>query len=86
MFTSNQHVLSGSLRAGQFTVLDSIYATMHSGDQRLLFTANRGMNHITIYDYPTNTMRLRDKMPDLHEYVPSSPGGPAAPGPAAATW
>ena len=37
----------------------------------LLFTANRGLNHITIYDYPANTIRLRVKMPDLHEYVPS---------------
>jgi hypothetical protein len=70
VFTSNQHFL-GALRASRFTVLDSIYATMLSVDQSLLFTANRGLNHITIYDYPSNTMRLRVKMPDLHEYVPS---------------
>jgi hypothetical protein len=62
-----------ALRASRFTVLDSIYATMLSGDQSLLFTANRGMNHITIYDYPSNGVRLRVKMPDLHEYVPSLP-------------
>jgi hypothetical protein len=72
MFTSSHHFLS-ALRASRFTVLDSIYATMLSGDQSLLFTANRGMNHITIYDYPSNAVRLRVKMPDLHEYVPSLP-------------
>jgi hypothetical protein len=70
MFTSSHHFL-GALRASRFTVLDSIYATMLSSDQSLLFTANRGLNHVTIYDYPSNTMRLRVKMPDLHEYVPS---------------
>jgi hypothetical protein len=70
MFTSSHHFLS-ALRASRFTVLDSIYATMLSRDQSLLFTANRGMNHITIYDYPSNARRLRVELPDLHEYVPS---------------
>jgi hypothetical protein len=36
-----------------------------------LFTANRGLNHITIYDYPSNRIRLRVPMPDIQEFVPS---------------
>ena len=51
--------------------MDSIYACQLSKDQSLLFTANRGLNHITVYDYPAATVRLRVKMPDLHEYLPS---------------
>jgi hypothetical protein len=46
-----------------------VYACQISPDQSLLFTANRGLNHITIYDYPLNRMRLRVEMPELHEFV-----------------
>ncbi|MBV7335261.1 hypothetical protein KFU94_44880 [Chloroflexi bacterium TSY] len=69
-FTNSRHFF-GALRVSRFSLLDSIYACQLSKDQSLLFTANRGLNHITIYDYPSNCLRLRVKMPDLHEYEPS---------------
>ena len=53
----------------RFTLLDSVYACQLSQDQSLLFTANRGLNHITVYDYPSNELRTRVKMPDLQNYV-----------------
>lgn len=65
---SNQHFL-GALRVSRGTLLDSVYACQLSADQSLLFTANRGLNTITVYDYPANTVRLRVQMPDLREYV-----------------
>jgi hypothetical protein len=69
-FTNTRHFM-GALRVSRFTLLDSIYACQISRDQRFLFTANRGLNHITVYDYPSAAIRLRVKMPELHEYVPS---------------
>ena len=72
LFTSTRHIM-GSLRVSRFSLLDSIYACQLSKDQRLLFTANRGLNHITVYNYPSNEIRLRVPMPELHEYVPSLP-------------
>ena len=68
LFTSAQHIL-GALRVSRFTLMDSIHACQLSADQSLLFTANRGLNHITIYDYPSLNQRLRVPMPDLHAYV-----------------
>jgi hypothetical protein len=68
-FTSNKHIL-GALRISRFTFIDSIHACQLSDDQSLLFTANRGMNHITIYNYPDLSLRLRVNMPDIQEYVP----------------
>jgi hypothetical protein len=70
VFTNSRHIL-GALRVSRFTLLDSIYACQLSHDQTLLFTANRGLNHITVYHYPEATVRLRVRMPDLHEYVPN---------------
>lgn len=70
LFGNSQHVL-GALRVSRFSLLDSVYACQLSEDQRLLFTANRGLNHISIYDYPSNTLRLRAPMPDIQEFVPS---------------
>jgi hypothetical protein len=67
-----RHFLS-ALRISRFAVLDSVYACQLSADQSLLFTANRGLNHITVYDYPSNALRLRVKMPPLHQFVPLSP-------------
>jgi len=67
-FTDSRHFLS-ALRLSRYAILDSVYACQLSIDQSLLFTANRGLNHITIYDYPSNTIRLRVKMPDLQEYT-----------------
>ena len=69
LFTSTRHFL-GALRVSRFALLDSIHACQLSDDQTLLFTANRGLNHITIYDYPSNELRLRVPMPDLHEFAP----------------
>lgn len=69
-----RHFLS-ALRISRWAVLDSVYACQLSADQRLLFTANRGLNHITVYDYPANTLRLRVAMPALQDFVPVSPGG-----------
>ncbi|OGW51383.1 MAG: hypothetical protein A2V62_06925 [Nitrospirae bacterium RBG_19FT_COMBO_58_9] len=71
-FTNTRHIL-GALRVSRFSLIDSVYACQLSQDQSLLFTANRGLNHITIYDYPSLTTRLRVKMPDLQEYVPALP-------------
>jgi len=65
----SRHYVS-ALRISRFAVLDSVYACQLSADQSLLFTANRGLNHVTVYDYPSNEIRLRVKMPDLHEYAP----------------
>jgi hypothetical protein len=67
LFTQTHHLL-GAMRVSRFTFLDSVHACKLTPDQSLLFTANRGLNHITIYDYPANTLRLRVKMPDLQEY------------------
>jgi hypothetical protein len=69
IFNNTRHLL-GALRVSRFALLDSVYACQLSKDQTLLFTANRGLNHITIYDYPSNRIRLRVKMPDLQNYVP----------------
>jgi hypothetical protein len=69
LFGNSQHLL-GALRVSRFSLLDSVYACQLSADQRLLFTANRGLNHISIYDYPSNTLRLRAPMPDIHEFAP----------------
>lgn len=68
-FTSTRHFF-GAMRVTRFTPLDSVHATMLSADQSLLFTANRGLNHITVYDYPANTIRLRVQMPDLQDIQP----------------
>jgi hypothetical protein len=68
MFTNTRHIL-GALRVSRFSLLDSVYACQLSSDQRFLFTANRGLNHITIYDYPSTELRLRVSMPPLHEYA-----------------
>ncbi len=68
-YASNQHIL-GALRVSRFRLMDSIHACQLSADQSLLFTANRGLNHITLYDYPSLDLRLRVPMPDIQEYVP----------------
>jgi len=69
-FSNTRHFL-GALRVSRFTLLDSIYGCQLSGDQQLLFTANRGLNHITVYDYPSATIRLRIRMPEIQEYQPN---------------
>jgi hypothetical protein len=67
--TDSRHFVS-ALRISRYAILDSVYACQLSADQTLLFTANRGLNHITVYDYPSNQIRLRVKMPELQEYAP----------------
>jgi hypothetical protein len=69
-FGNSQHLLA-ALRISRFSLLDSVYACQLSADQTLLFTANRGLNHISIYNYPSNTLRLRVPMPPLHDFVPT---------------
>lgn len=69
VYTSARHFF-GALRVSRFSLLDSVYACQLSSDQKLLFTANRGLNHITIYDYPSSTLRLRVPMPGLQEFLP----------------
>jgi hypothetical protein len=69
LVTESRHFV-GAMRISRGAILDSVYACQLSDDQTLLFTANRGLNHITVYDYPSNTIRLRVPMPDLQEYVP----------------
>jgi hypothetical protein len=71
LLVDTRHFLT-ALRVSRFAILDSVYACQLSADQSLLFTANRGMNHITVYDYPSNKLRLRVKMPPLQEFVPQS--------------
>lgn len=71
-FTSSRHFMA-ALRVNRFSLLDSVYACQLSADQSLLFTANRGLNHITVYDYPSTNVRFRVKLPDLQEFVPSIP-------------
>lgn len=77
MFTNSRHIL-GALRVSRFTLLDSIYACQLSGDQSLLFTANRGLNHISIDDYPGATLRLRVPMPPIQDYFPCDKRASAA--------
>ena len=67
MFTSTRDLFA-ALRVSRFTLMDSLHACQLSHDESLLFTANRGLNHITVYDYPSLRLRLRARMPDLHEF------------------
>ena len=72
LFTNSRHFF-GALRVSRFSLLDSVYAAQLSANQTLLFTANRGLNHITIYDYPAGTIRLRVDMPPIQEFQPFIP-------------
>jgi hypothetical protein len=69
LLASSRH-LFGAVRVSRFTLMDSVHACQLSKDQRLLFTANRGMNHVTIYDYPQCRQRLRVQMPPIQEFIP----------------
>jgi hypothetical protein len=65
---TNSHQHMRALRLSRGALIDSVYACQISADHSLLFTANRGLNTITIYDYPSNTPRLTVKMPELQEF------------------
>jgi hypothetical protein len=69
---SSRHLL-GALRVSRGRLVDGVYACQLSADQSLLFTANRGLNTITVYNYPENTVRLRVDMPDLQRYTSGLP-------------
>ena len=69
VFTNSQ-LFAESLKVSRGALLDGIYACQLSADQSLLFTANRGQNHITVYDYPSLELRHRVVMPELQEYAP----------------
>lgn len=64
---------AAALRVSRGVPLDSVHACQLSQDQTLLFTANRGRNHVTIYDYPSLALRQRVPMPDLQRYQQSLP-------------
>jgi hypothetical protein len=66
--STNAHLYAGALRISRGALLDGVYACQLSTDQTLLFTANRGQNHITVYDYPSLELRLRVPMPPLQEF------------------
>jgi hypothetical protein len=67
-FFSNSQLYAESLRVSRGALVDGIYACQLSADQTLLFTANRGQNHITVYDYPSLEVRDRIVMPELQEF------------------
>jgi len=69
-FAANSRHFLGALRVSRFSLLDSVYACQLSADQSLLFTANRGLNCVTIYDYPAGEVRIRVPMPELQRYLP----------------
>jgi hypothetical protein len=67
---TNGHQHLRAVRVSRGALVDSVYACQISADHSLLFTANRGQNSIAVYDYPTNTVRLRVPMPELQEFDP----------------
>jgi len=69
LFTNSRHFV-GALMISRGTLLDSIYGCQLSQDQTLLFTANRGLNTISVYDYPEGTLRLTVEMPPIQDYFP----------------
>lgn len=69
-FFGNSQLYAESLRVSRGALVDGIYGCQLSADQTLLFTANRGQNHITIYDYPSLEVRDRIVMPELQEFEP----------------
>ncbi|HLI96038.1 MAG TPA: hypothetical protein VKT72_08130 [Candidatus Baltobacteraceae bacterium] len=69
-FFQSTHRYAAAYIVSRGAVLDSIYGCQLSSNERLLFTANRGLNHITIYNYPENTVRLRVDMPPIQNFCP----------------
>lgn len=67
IITGGHHHLR-ALRVARGCLIDSVYACQLSADQALLFTANRGLNTISVYNYPENTLRLRVRMPGLRQF------------------
>jgi hypothetical protein len=69
LFTNSRHFV-GALKISRGVLLDSIYGCQLSPDQRFLFTANRGLNRIRVYDYPDGQLRLDAPMPPIQDYFP----------------
>jgi hypothetical protein len=67
--TNSRH-FAGALMVSRGTLLDSIYGCQLSADETLLFTANRGLNRISVYDYPSGRLRLAVPLPPLQDYFP----------------
>ncbi|MCU1658141.1 MAG: hypothetical protein JWO57_2797 [Pseudonocardiales bacterium] len=67
-FFTNAKLYAAALQVSRGTLIDGIYACQLSADQTLLFTANRGQNHVTVYEYPSLELRLRVPMPELREF------------------
>lgn len=67
IITNGHHHLR-ALRVSRWTFLDSVYACQLSTDHSLLFTGDRGLNVITVYDYPSLDVRLRVRMPSLQRF------------------
>jgi len=67
-FFGNSHLYAEALKVSRGALIDGIYACQLSADQTLLFTANRGQNHITVYDYPSLELRDRVVLPELQEF------------------
>ncbi len=67
-FVPQSRHFAAALRVSRGVPLDSVHACQLSADQTLLFTANRGRNHVTVYDYPSLALRQRVPMPDLQRY------------------
>lgn len=72
VFTNSRHFV-GALMISRGTLLDSIYGCQLSADGKYLFTANRGLNRISVYDYPSGAMRLAADMPPIQDYFPWMP-------------
>ncbi len=65
---SGGHQHMRALRVSRGCLVDSVYACQLSADQSLLFTANRGLNMIKVYNYPDLTERLSVRMPELQKF------------------
>jgi hypothetical protein len=69
LFTNSRHFV-GALQISRGTLFDSIYGCGLSADESLLFTANRGLNRISVYDYPSGELRLVAPLPPIQDYFP----------------
>jgi hypothetical protein len=72
VFTNSRHFV-GALMISRGMLIDSIYGCQLSADQKYLFTANRGLNRISVYDYPSGALRIAVDMPPIQDYFPWMP-------------
>lgn len=69
IFTDTRHFFA-ALRVSRFSLLDSVYGCALSRDQRWLFSANRGLNRVTVYEYPAGRVAFSAQMPSIQEFWP----------------